>query len=135
MSLDSNIRQYQALIICNKCVHHAETNDGAILFVFGDEAAVTAAQQKEKAEKPAEQAAPAAEEPSSVPEAVISTPPPEEAAPEPEAAYEAARAEQVVEAAAGVVVLHALHRPKLKFRPACSATHSLQHSRRACRAS
>ena len=85
---------------------HVETNDGAILFVFGDEAAVAAAQQKEEADKPMQEAAVVPEEPVVEPEAVNSAPSPEEAAAEPEAAYEAVRAKQVVEAAAGAVTLH-----------------------------
>lgn len=65
---------------------------------------MAAAQQKEEAAKPVQDAALAPEEPTSETEAVISAPP-EEADAEPEAAYEAARTEQVVEAAAGTAWL------------------------------
>lgn len=62
-----------------------ETSDGAILFVFGDEAAVAASKAAEAAETP--------------------TPAPELEA-EPEAAYEAARAEKVQEGAAANGVIY-----------------------------
>ena len=69
--------------------HVAETNDGAILFVFGDEAAVTAQQKQEEEQvPPAEEHAPTEEE---VPQPVQ----------RPKASYEAARAEQVAESAPG----------------------------------
>lgn len=60
-------------------VKREETSDGAILFVFGNEAAVAASKAAEAADKPS---------PTSEPEA------------QPEAAYEAARAEKVQEGAA-----------------------------------
>ena len=64
---------------------HSETSDGAILFVFGDEAAVAASKAAEATEVP---------KPDPEPEAV------------PEAAYEAARAEKVHEGAAATGVKH-----------------------------
>ena len=64
---------------------HSETSDGAILFVFGDEAAVAASKAAEATEVP---------KPDPEPEAI------------PEAAYEAARAEKVHEGAAATGVKH-----------------------------
>lgn len=64
---------------------HAETSDGAILFVFGDEAAVAASKAAEAAE--------------------TSSPPPEPEA-ETQAAYEAARAEKIQEGAAAPGVIY-----------------------------
>ena len=88
----------------------AETNDGAILFVFGDEAAVQAHKSQEEKEEappaPAEQEAPVQE---------------------PEEAYEAARAEQAVESPAGVLSVHPV---PFMLRPVACLLHwhSCMHS-------
>lgn len=70
---------------------NAETSDGAILFVFGDEAEAAAAHQSTDSSPAAEEPAPAEPEPS-------------QEASEPEAAYEAAREEAVKEAASATGV-------------------------------
>ena len=78
----------------------AETNDGAILFVFGDEAAAAAhqAESPSKAEEPADPKPEHAEPLEQLRSAAQSTPAAQEEASEPEAAYEKTRGKKVKEA-------------------------------------
>ena len=93
----------------------AETNDGAILFVFGDEAAA-AAHEKQSASEPEPAQKPAAQQESKAAEpveqlAAAAASPPAETAPaaedgEPEAAYEKTRGKKIKEAVKQAPVKH-----------------------------
>ena len=78
----------------------AETTDGAILFVFGDEAAAAAHQtgSSSKAKEPAEPKPEQAEPLEQLRSAAQSPPAAQEEGPEPEAAYERTRGKKVKEA-------------------------------------
>ena len=89
---------------CDLCLPAAETNDGAIMFVFGDEAAVKAQKLQEEKEAPpasAEQEAPVQE---------------------PEAAYEAARAEQAADSPAGITSCFVQCMLRILAWPECNST-------------
>ena len=95
-------------VLVSHCSMTAETNDGAILFVFGDEAAAAAHQTESppKVEEPAEPKHEQAEPLEQLKSAAQSPPAAQEEASEPEAAYEKTRGKKVKEAVMEAKVKH-----------------------------
>ena len=91
----------------------AETTDGAILFVFGDEAAAAAhqAESPPKVEEPAEPEPERVEPLKQMRSAAQSPPAAQEAASEPEAAYEKTRGKKIKEAVMEAKVKHGAEEP------------------------
>ena len=95
-------------VLVSHCSMTAETTDGAILFVFGDEAAAAAHQTESppKVEEPAQPKHKQAEPLEQLKSAAQSPPAAQEEASQPEAAYEKTRGKKVKEAVMEAKVKH-----------------------------